>query len=254
MIKNCECFPQHRHKCFKLYSSLLKFWFQLELKEVFDPRAFVILFVKTFTYFFSMPCFSLTTSLRRRSRLSQRSSVSLNLAFMLLICQEEQSGHRLLRNSTRGLGNFRGSNKFPHLLRCLLLQVNDLVLPVYPLGLQLTGQQVRVLQTCNKSQLKSCATEERRNASTLTVYLQLKTINFLCLTEVSLTFILHHLSVRLAGHQPMHVVIWKATHFVHMNNNLRSDVELLSLAKNPPFTLTLNKTICLRCVCTRKKG
>lgn len=38
-----------------------------------------------FTYFFSMTCFSLLMSPKRRSKLSQRSRVSLNLAFMLLI-------------------------------------------------------------------------------------------------------------------------------------------------------------------------
>ena len=34
-----------------------------------------------------------------------------------------------------------------YLLCGLLLQMNDLILPVDPLGLQLAGQQVRVLQT-----------------------------------------------------------------------------------------------------------
>lgn len=38
-----------------------------------------------FTYFFSMTCFSLLMSPKRRSKLSQRSRVSLNLAFMLFI-------------------------------------------------------------------------------------------------------------------------------------------------------------------------
>lgn len=37
-------------------------------------------------------------------------------------------------------------NAASHLLGRLLLQVDDLVLPVNPLGLQLTRQQVRVLQ------------------------------------------------------------------------------------------------------------
>lgn len=37
-------------------------------------------------------------------------------------------------------------NVASHLLGRLLLQVDDLVLPVNPLGLQLTRQQVRVLQ------------------------------------------------------------------------------------------------------------
>lgn len=46
---------------------------------------------------------------------------------------------------------------------------------------------------------------------TATAYLQLKCVYLLILTEVPFAFVLHHLAVRLAGHQPMHVVIWKPT-------------------------------------------
>lgn len=53
--------------------------------------------------------------------------------------------------------------------------------------------------------------EERRRDSAATPYLQLKCVYLLILTEVPFAFVLHHLAVRLAGHQPMHVVIWKPT-------------------------------------------
>lgn len=53
--------------------------------------------------------------------------------------------------------------------------------------------------------------EERRCDSAATPYLQLKCVYLLILTEVPFAFVLHHLAVRLAGHQPMHVVIWKPT-------------------------------------------
>lgn len=43
------------------------------------------------------------------------------------------------------------------------------------------------------------------------VYLQLKRVNFLSVAGVSLTLVLHHLPVGLAGHQPMHVVIYDRT-------------------------------------------
>lgn len=98
------------------------------------------------TYFFSMPCLSLLISPNRRSKLSQRSRVSLNLVFMLFIWKSQKTEWSETLNLLKDLkAGFVCSAQY--LLGRLLLQMNDLILPVNPLRLQLTRQQVRVLQT-----------------------------------------------------------------------------------------------------------
>lgn len=100
-------------------------------------------------YFFSVLCLSLLISPSRRSRLSQRSRVSLNFAFMLLICVTHtcalMPGQK--KNNNTQIQTYLNRGVTPnHLLCSLLLQMNNLVLPVDSLRFQLAGQQVRVLR------------------------------------------------------------------------------------------------------------
>lgn len=97
-----------------------------------------------------MPCFSLLISVKRRSKLSQRSRVSLNLAFMLFIWKDcvRRTKRIVDECDIRKTTHLKPVlNTASYLLGCFLLQVNNLILPVNPLRLQLTCQQVRVLQT-----------------------------------------------------------------------------------------------------------
>lgn len=98
------------------------------------------------TYFFSVTCFSLLISVTRCSRLSQRSRVSLNLAFMLLIWNDFVCRSTCIWQLQQHNNTIRACTVSSYLLGCFLLQASNLILPVNPLRLQLTCQQVRVLQ------------------------------------------------------------------------------------------------------------
>lgn len=59
----------------------------------------------------------------------------------------------------------------------------------------------------DNSSERFCVDQVEKATTTGNAYLQLKCIDFLSVAGVSLTFVLHHLPVRLTGHQTMHVVI-----------------------------------------------